>query len=137
LPHGNGHSDCLKGHRLPATARHNNIGVTTERQETGVLAHSQMATRSSSLACISSSKFMLTAATLSCSSGSQRRIRHTLETRAKEIVMFARNFSGQWVQRTICLLAAVLIVGGSLSAGTIVAQMAQHKDYSVTITQLS
>ena len=50
--------------------------------------------------------------------------------------MFART-SGQWVQRLVCLLAAVLIVGASLSAGTVVAQMAQHKDYSVTITQLS
>lgn len=51
--------------------------------------------------------------------------------------MVANTWSVSWIQRATCLFAAALIVSTVLSAGTLVAQMAQDRDYTVTITQLS
>ncbi len=44
---------------------------------------------------------------------------------------------GRLVQRTVCMLAATVIVGGSLALGAVVAQSAQCVDHHVTITQLA
>ncbi|HEY6641423.1 hypothetical protein [Povalibacter sp.] len=53
--------------------------------------------------------------------------------------MTTHTFYGQLVHRMVFLLAAAAIVAGCLTLGTFAAQTAltQHKDYSVTITQLS
>jgi hypothetical protein len=51
--------------------------------------------------------------------------------------MFALTRFGRFIQRTVCMLLATVIVTGSLSLGVAVAESAQCLDYSVTITQLS
>lgn len=49
--------------------------------------------------------------------------------------MFSRF--GQFVQRTVCMLAATMIVGGSLAAGAVAADAAQCQGYVITVTQLA
>lgn len=47
------------------------------------------------------------------------------------------NSFSRLVQRTVCLLAATFIVGGSLALGAAGVESAQCLDYQVTITQLA
>jgi hypothetical protein len=51
--------------------------------------------------------------------------------------MFSLSKLGRFVQRTVCMLAATMIVGGSLAAGAVVAESAQCVGYVVTVTQLA
>ncbi|HKE94260.1 MAG TPA: hypothetical protein VKB34_08155 [Povalibacter sp.] len=47
------------------------------------------------------------------------------------------NKFNQFVQRTVCMFAATMIVGGSLALGAVAAESAQCPGYTITITQLA